>query len=51
LYMIIVSAILTSYFGGLGLCIAILSTEIIVFLICLVLLYRHNRALFYGFYT
>lgn len=51
LYMIIVSAILTSYFGGLGLCIAILSTEVIVFLICLVLLYRRNRKLFYGFYT
>jgi PST family polysaccharide transporter len=51
LYMIIVSAILTSYFGGLGVCIAILSTEVIVFLICLVLLYRRNRKLFYGFYT
>ncbi len=51
LYMIIVSAVLTSYFGGLGLCLAILSTEVIVFLICLVLLYRRNKALFYGFYS
>ena len=51
LYMIIVSVIFTTYFGGLGLCVAILSTEIIVFLICLVLLYRRNRKLFYGFYT
>lgn len=51
LYMIIVSVILTTYFGGLGLCIAIISTEVIVFLICLVLLYRRNRKLFYGFYS
>ncbi len=51
LYMILVSAVLTSYFGGLGLCLAILSTEVIVFLICLVLLYRRNKALFYGFYS
>lgn len=51
LYMIIVSVISTTYFGGLGLCLAILSTEVIVFLICLVLLYRRNRKLFYGFYT
>lgn len=50
LYMIIVSVLLTTYFGGLGLCVAILSTEVIVFLICLVLLYRRNRKLFYGFY-
>ncbi len=49
-YMIIVSIILTTYFGGMGLAIAILSTEVIVFLICLVLLYRRNRKLFYGFY-
>jgi len=41
-YMIVVSAILTSYMEGLGLCIAIISTEIVVFLICLTLLYRHK---------
>ncbi|MBY5951763.1 oligosaccharide flippase family protein [Algoriphagus sp. NF] len=51
LYMIVVSAILTSYLGGLGLCIGIISTEIIVFLICLVLLYRHKKDLVRGFYT
>ncbi|WP_100628649.1 oligosaccharide flippase family protein [Algoriphagus formosus] len=51
LYMIVVSAILTSYLGGLGLCIGIISTEIIVFLICLTLLYRHKKDLVRGFYT
>jgi len=50
-YMIVVSAILTSYMGGLGLCIAIISTEIVVFLICLTLLYRHKKDLIRGFYT
>jgi PST family polysaccharide transporter len=50
-FMLVLSPILTSYFGPIGLCIAIISTEIVVFLICLVLLYRHNRNLFYGFYS
>ncbi|GAA0877273.1 oligosaccharide flippase family protein [Algoriphagus jejuensis] len=50
-YMVVVSAILTSMLGGIGLCIGILSTEVIVFLICLVLLYRHNRTLFRGYYS
>ena len=50
LYMIAVSLVLTSLFGGIGLCMAILSTEVVVFLICLVLLYRHNKALIHGFY-
>ena len=51
LYMVIVASILTSLWGGIGICIAIISTEIAVFLICLVLLFRNNRKLFYGFYT
>ena len=50
LYMVVVSAFLTSAMGGIGLCIGIISTEVVVFLICLVLLYRHNRMLIYGFY-
>lgn len=50
-YMIITSSLLTSQFGGIGLCYAILSTEIIVFLICMVLLFRNNRKLFLGFYS
>ncbi|TDQ16971.1 PST family polysaccharide transporter [Algoriphagus boseongensis] len=50
LYMVIVSAFLTSKFGGLGLSAGILSTEVIVFLICLVLLYRQKRSLVHGFY-
>ena len=51
LYMVIVSAFLTANYGGVGLCIGILSTEVIVFLICLVLLYRHNPKLIHGFYS
>lgn len=51
LYMVVVSAFLTSVMGGVGLCIGIISTEIVVFLICLVLLYRHNQALVHGFYS
>jgi PST family polysaccharide transporter len=51
LYMIITASLLTSQFGGVGLCYAILSTEIIVFLICMVLLFRNNRKLFLGFYS
>ncbi|MBN3581332.1 oligosaccharide flippase family protein [Algoriphagus aestuarii] len=51
LYMVITATILTILYGGTGICLAIVSTEIVVFLICLVLLYRNNRKLFYGFYT
>lgn len=51
LYMIIASVLLTYYYGPIGLCIGIISTEVVIFLICLVLLYRNNRKLFYGFYT
>ncbi|MBA4300754.1 polysaccharide transporter, PST family [Algoriphagus alkaliphilus] len=50
-YMVTVSLILTSMLGAVGLCLAIASTEIVVFLICLVLLYRHNRTLVHGFYS
>lgn len=50
LYMIIVTSILTSYFGGIGLSFGILSTEIAAYIICMVLLYKRNRNLFHGFY-
>ncbi len=51
LYMIAVTAILTAVMGVVGLCLGIISTEIVVFLICLVLLHRHNRTVFHGFYS
>ncbi|MEN2282931.1 oligosaccharide flippase family protein [Algoriphagus sp. SE2] len=51
LYMIVVATILTSLFGGIGVSLAIISTEVIVFLICMVLLYRNNRKFIHGFYT
>ncbi|TFV95689.1 flippase [Algoriphagus kandeliae] len=50
-YMLVVSTLLTSLMGGIGLCIGIISTEVIVFLICLVLLFRHKRELVRGFYA
>jgi PST family polysaccharide transporter len=50
-YMIITASLLTSKYGGIGLCYSILSTEIIVFLICMVLLFKNNRKLFRGFYS
>lgn len=51
LYMVIVASILTYYFGGLGLCYGILSTEVIAYIICMLLLYKRNRKLFHGFYS
>lgn len=50
-YMIIASTVLTASMGGVGLCIGILSTELIVFLICLILLYHHKKDLLRGFYS
>ncbi len=50
-YMICASTLLTHYFGGVGLCCGILSTELMVFFISLFLLYRHKKDLLYGFYT
>ena len=51
LYMIIVSSVLTYLYQGNGLCFSILSTEIVAYIICMVLLYRRNRKLFHGFYS
>ena len=50
-YMICTSTILIHYFGAAGLCFGILSTELMVFFICLNLLYRHKKELLYGFYS
>lgn len=50
LYMITVASILTSMYGGVGLCYAIISTEVVVFIICLILLYRRNPALIRDLY-
>lgn len=50
-YMICASSLLTYYFGGVGLCYGILSTELMVFFISLYLLYRYKKDLLYGFYT
>lgn len=50
-YMIIVSTILTFTLGPLGLCYGILSTEIIVFFICLAILYRRKKELLIGLFS
>ena len=50
-YMICTSTLLTYFFGGIGLCYSILSTELMVFFISLSLLYRHKKELLYGFYS
>lgn len=51
LYMVLVSTYLTSIWGGYGLCLGILSTEVVAFFICLILLYRRKRTLVHGFYS
>jgi PST family polysaccharide transporter len=50
-FMLITATVFTSIWGGVGLCFAIISTEIAVFLICTLLLYLRNRNLFRAFYT
>jgi PST family polysaccharide transporter len=44
-FMISNSIFLTSQYGAIGLCYAMLSTEIVVFLICCILNWAHNRPL------
>ncbi len=43
LYMITASLILTHFYGGIGLSFALISTEIVVFLICVGLNVKHNK--------
>lgn len=50
-YMICASTVLTHFYGGVGLCYGILSTELMVFFISLFLLYRHKKDLLYGLYS
>ncbi|MBM3426426.1 MAG: flippase [Bacteroidetes bacterium] len=50
-YMICASTVLTHFYGAVGLCYGILSTELMVFFISLFLLYRHKKDLLYGFYS
>ncbi|MDX5338870.1 MAG: oligosaccharide flippase family protein [Cyclobacteriaceae bacterium] len=50
-YMIVISMVLANNFGAEGLCWAIISTEIFVFIICFVLLFRHRKNLLVGFYS
>jgi O-antigen/teichoic acid export membrane protein len=49
LYMISASLILTTIYGGIGLCFALLSTEVFIFIICTLLIFLKNKNLFHGF--
>ena len=49
LYMITASVLLTIKFGGIGLCFALLSTEVVIFIICTLLILLKNKDLFHGF--
>jgi len=48
-YMVSASLFLTSKFGGIGLCYALLSTEVVIFIISTFLIYSKNKDLFHGF--
>ena len=50
-YMIAVACLLTYFYGGVGLCISIISTEIVGYFICMILLKKRNPILFHGFYS
>lgn len=49
LYMVSASLVLTSKFGGVGLCYALLSTEVVIFMISTYLIYSKNKDMFHGF--
>lgn len=48
-FMLIVSIGLTSKYGGIGLCYALLSTEVFIFVLSSLLIYFKNKDLFHGF--
>ncbi|MDN3204144.1 oligosaccharide flippase family protein [Algoriphagus sediminis] len=49
-FMIFVSSTLTYFFDGIGLCYGILATELFIFLLCTILLYRFDKSLITDFY-
>lgn len=49
IYMVTASLLLTSKYGGIGLCYALLSTEVVIFIISTFLNYTKNKDLFHGF--
>jgi O-antigen/teichoic acid export membrane protein len=51
LYMIITSTLLTSHLGPIGLCYGILSTELVVYFICLAILFQRKKHLLLGFFS
>jgi O-antigen/teichoic acid export membrane protein len=51
IFMVSTSVYLTSQFGAIGLCFALLSTEIVVFLICCALNWIYNKELILNFLT
>jgi O-antigen/teichoic acid export membrane protein len=49
LYMISASLLLTLKYGGIGICFALLSTEVVIFIICTLLIFIKQKDLFHGF--
>ncbi|MFC0656342.1 oligosaccharide flippase family protein [Mongoliitalea lutea] len=48
-YMIVVASLLTAKYGGIGLCYALLSSEIIIFIVYSYLIYSRNQSLVHAF--
>jgi O-antigen/teichoic acid export membrane protein len=49
LFMVTASILLTSKYGGIGLSYALVSTEVIIFIISSILIYTKNKDLYHGF--
>jgi len=50
LYMLVTAITLTAWLGGVGLAYALVSTEIVIFITCSILIRKNNPILFDGFY-
>ncbi|MGY6522146.1 MAG: oligosaccharide flippase family protein [Mongoliitalea sp.] len=48
-YVVVVASLLTAYYGGIGLCFALLSSEVIIFIIYSYLIYTRNQSLVHAF--
>lgn len=48
-YMVVVASVLTAYYGGIGLCFALLSSEVIIFIVYSYLIYTRNQSLVHAF--
>lgn len=49
IFMVSASLILTTNYGAIGLCFALISTEVVIFIISTFLIYSNEKSLFHGF--